>query len=104
MRTAATLGHRHRPLHRQQAQSPWWASPGPRSVERVAAGARTRRVGVVDGEALLLDRVNEVDRGTGEVRGTHLVGDNMHTLVGGPHVAVDVPLVEVQLVAEAGAA
>ena len=43
------------------------------SVERVAAGARTRRVGVVDREALLLDAVDEVDLRTVEVGDAHPV-------------------------------
>jgi len=42
--------------------------PGPPSVERVAAGAGPRRIGVVDGEALLLDRVDEVDGGCSGLR------------------------------------
>src|SRR5699024_11188598 len=44
-----------------------------RSVERVAAGAGTAGVRVVDGEALLLDRVGEVDGRTTEVGNAHPV-------------------------------
>ena len=43
------------------------------SVERVAAGAGAGGVGVVDGEALLLDGVDEVDRGALDVGGAHPV-------------------------------
>src|SRR5579863_4887121 len=78
--------------------------PGPPSVERVAAGAGPRRVGVVDGEALLLDRVNEVDGGARQVRGAHLVGDHVHAAEVGLDVAVDLALVEVELVAQSRAA
>src|ERR1700760_560768 len=46
------------------------------SVERVAAGAGTGRVRVVDREALLLDGVHEVDRGTHQVRRGHLIGND----------------------------
>src|SRR5580698_6229308 len=74
------------------------------SVERVAAGARTRRVRVVDRETLLLDRVHEVDGGAHQVRGAHLVGHHPDTAEIGHDVAVDLTLVEVQLVPQAGAA
>src|SRR4051812_45439164 len=75
-----------------------------RSVERVAAGAGAARVGVVDREALLLDRVDEVDRGAAEVRAAHPVDDDLDAteLVG--LVAIEEPLVEEELVAQAGAA
>src|SRR5205823_1851551 len=58
-------------------------------VERVAAGAGPGRVRVVDREALLLDCVDEVDGGAGEVRSAHLVGDHVHALEHGVDVAVD---------------
>src|SRR6516225_7453892 len=74
------------------------------SVERVAAGAGPRGVRVVDGEALLLDRVDEVDRGPAEIGGAHLVRDHLHGAELAHYVAVDLALVEVQLVAQAGAA
>jgi hypothetical protein len=73
-------------------------------VERVAAGAGPGRVGIVDRETLLLDRVDEVDGGAGEVRGAHLVGDHVHALEHGVDVAVDLALVEVELVTQARAA
>src|SRR5215813_302467 len=75
----------------------------PPSVERVAAGAGPGRVGVVDREALLLDRVDEVDSGAGQVRGAHLVGDHVHALELGLDVTVDLALVEVELVAQSRA-
>src|SRR6201987_2571268 len=52
---------------------------GSASVEGIAAGAGTRRVRVVDREALLLDRVHEVDRRAHQVRRAHLVGDHPKT-------------------------
>src|SRR3954451_11939056 len=64
------------------------------SVERVAARARTGRVRVVDREALLLDGVDEVDGGAGQVGRAHPVCDHMHAAVRGNDVAVHVPLVE----------
>ena len=45
----------------------------PGSVKRVAAGARTGGVGVVDGETLLLDGVDEVDRRAFDVGRAHPV-------------------------------
>src|SRR6266480_3886035 len=77
---------------------------GPASVERVAAGAGPGRVRVVDRETLLLDRVDEVDGGAGEVRRAHLVGDHVHAFELGIDVAVDLALVEVELVTQARAA
>ena len=47
------------------------------SVERVAAGAGALRVGVVDGEALRVDPVDEVDRGAGQVRHAHPVDHDL---------------------------
>src|SRR5260370_5402816 len=80
------------------------ARPGRASVEGVAAGAGTRRVRVVDRETLLLDRVHEVDGRAHQVRGAHLVGHDLHAAELGDDVAVDVALVEVELVAKARAA
>src|SRR3984885_3940385 len=74
------------------------------SVEGVAAGARTRGVRVVDGETLLLDRVDEVDRRAHQVRGAHLVRHDLHAAEVGHDVAVDLALVEVELVAKPRAA
>src|SRR5262249_17593829 len=76
----------------------------PASVEGVAAGAGARRVRVVDREALLLDRVHEVDGRAHQVRGAHLVGHDLHAAELGDDVAVDVALVEVELVAKTRAA
>src|SRR5690606_6229411 len=74
------------------------------SAEAVAAGAGAARVGVVDGEALLLDGVGEVDRRALEVGGAHPVDDDLHAAEVGEQVAVEGALVEVELVDEAGAA
>src|SRR5690349_7537403 len=80
------------------------SAPSVTSVERVAARARTRGVGVVDREALLLDGVDEVDLGTVEVGDAHPVHDHGHAVEVGGHVAVEGALVEEELVAEARAA
>src|SRR5689334_711165 len=75
-------------------------------VEGLAAGARAAGVGVVDREALLLDGVHEVDRRAGEVGHAHAVDDDLHRAAGVllHGVAVEGPLVEEELVAQAGAA
>src|SRR5580704_9129712 len=52
--------------------------PSRGSVEGIAAGAGTRGVRVVDREALLLDRVHEVDGRAHQVRGAHLVGHDLY--------------------------
>src|SRR5271166_2599757 len=80
------------------------ATPRPASVERIAAGAGARRVRVVDREALLLDRVHEVDGRAHQVRGAHLVGHHPDAAELADDVAVDLALVEVELVAKPGAA
>ena len=72
--------------------------------ERVAAGAGSAGVGVVDGEALLLDGVDEVDRRAREVGRAHPVDDDAHAAEVGDDVAVEGALVEEELVAQAGAA
>src|SRR5690606_7745488 len=69
-----------------------------------SAGAGRARVGVVDREALLLDRVREVDGGALEVGDAHLVEDDLDTVEVADRVAVEQTLVEVQLVDQAGAA
>src|SRR5919199_2930061 len=74
------------------------------SVEAVAAGAAAGRVRVVDREALLLDGVGEVDRGAVEVGSAHPVDDDLDAAEVAQQVAVEHPLVEVELVDEAGAA
>src|SRR5258708_853407 len=71
------------------------------SVEGVPASARSAGVRVVDRESLLLDRVDEVDGGTSQVRPAHLVGHNLDPVEGADDVAVDLALVEIQLVAQA---
>src|SRR6478609_5603907 len=74
------------------------------SAEGVAAGAGAARVGVVDREALLLDRVGEVDRRALEVGDAHLVDHDLDAVVVAQRVAVEHALVEVELVDQAGAA
>src|SRR5699024_9448461 len=73
------------------------------SVERVTAGAGARRPGVVDGEALLLDGVDEVDRRAGEVRDAHAVHGELDPAEVVDDVAVERAVVEEQLVAQARA-
>ena len=73
-------------------------------VEAVATGAGRACVRVVDGEALLLDGISEIDRCTGEVRHAHLVHDEAHTPDNVSLVTVELAVVEVQLVAQASAA
>src|SRR3954449_3607978 len=74
------------------------------SVEAVAAGAAAGRVRVVDREALLLDRVDEVDDGAGEVGPAHPVDDDLHAGEVVELVALEGALVEEELVAQATAA
>src|SRR6478735_7209965 len=74
-----------------------------KSVEAVAAGAAAGRVGVVDREPLLRDRVLEVDRRAVEVRDAHVVDDDLDALEVDRVVAVEIALVEVELVNEAAA-
>src|SRR5699024_3661765 len=74
------------------------------SAEGVAAGAGAARIGVVDGEALLLDGVGEVDHRTREIGAAHLVDDDLDAVEVGHQVVVHGALVEVELVDQAGAA
>src|SRR4029079_14577049 len=73
-------------------------------VARVVACAGAGRVGVVDREALLLDRVDEVDHRAVEVGHAHPVDDDGHAVEVRHDVAVEGPLVEEELVAQARAA
>src|SRR5207237_1813863 len=75
-----------------------------RLAEGLAAGAATGGVGVVDREALLLDRVDEVDRRTQQVGVAHAVDDDVDPAEVGDDVTVERAVVEEQLVAKAGAA
>src|SRR6266705_7069332 len=76
----------------------------PSAAERVAAGTTTRRVRVVDGEALLLDRVGEVDGRPDEVRRAHPVDDDRDAGGVDVDVTVERPLVEEELVLQTRAA
>src|ERR1044072_6110179 len=75
-----------------------------RSVEGVAAGAGALRVGVVDREPLRVDPIREVDRGAGKVGRAHAVDDDGHTAEVLDDIAVELTLVEEEVVAQAGAA
>src|SRR5262249_19352624 len=74
------------------------------SVEGVAAGAGSGGVRVVDGETLLLDGVDEVDRGALDVRGAHPVDGQRDAAELRGQVAVESPVIEEEVVAQAGAA
>src|SRR6185436_5814787 len=74
------------------------------SAEGVAAGAGAARVGVVDGEALLLDGVGEVDGRAVQVGSAHPVDDDLDSAEVDDQVTVEGALVEVELVDQAGAA
>src|SRR5699024_6155574 len=92
----------HEAVHGQR----WRAAHQPGSlrstflVERVTAGAGAGGVGVVDGEALLFDAVDEIDGCADQVRGAHTVGDHLDTTDVDDHVPVQFALVEVELVAQ----
>src|ERR1700757_4381176 len=75
----------------------------PASVEGVAAGAGAGGVRVVDGEALLLDGVDEVDGSALYVRRAHPVDGQRHAAEVGGEVAVERAVVEEQVVTQAGA-
>src|ERR1035437_6340932 len=70
------------------------------SVERVAAGARTAGVRVVDRETLLLDGVDEVDGGALDVGSTHPVDSEVDAVELLDEVPVDGTVVEEQLVSQ----
>jgi len=81
------------------------------SVEGLSASAASGGVGIVNGEALLLDAVGEVDGGTRQVGHAHTVDDDLDavhlTAPGGEGahcVTVQETLIEVELVDQAGAA
>src|SRR5918993_993830 len=94
-RPARSRRRRSRPRRRWP---PWWL------VEGLAAGAGAGGVGVVDGEARLLEGVEVVDGGAAEVGGAHLVGHHGHAVDLAADVAVQGAVVEEQRVAEPGAA
>src|SRR5690349_9846810 len=71
------------------------------SVERVAASAGAGGVRVVDGETLLLDGVDEVDRGALHVRGAHPVNSKLHAAEFRGEITVEGPVVEEEVVAQA---
>src|SRR4029453_1128808 len=75
-----------------------------RSVKAVATGARAGGVGIVDREALLLDRVDEVNGRAHQVWPAQPVGDDVHSAKDVDDVAVEAALVEEQLVAQSRAA
>src|SRR5262245_29631318 len=70
------------------------------SVERGAARAGALRVRVVDREALSVDTVDEVDRGAAQVRSAHPVHHDLDAAELVDDVALEVTLVEEELVAQ----
>ncbi len=73
-------------------------------MEAVSTRAATARVRVVNGEALLLDGVLEVDGRTIEVRDAHLVDDDLDAVAElVRRIPIERTLVEVQLIDQAGA-
>src|SRR5215207_11604627 len=75
-----------------------------RSVEAVTASAGPGGIRVVDGEALLLDGVHEVDGGAHQVWSAHPIGDDVDATELPHDVAFEVALVEEELIAQARAA
>ena len=73
------------------------------SVEGFAAGAGVLGVGVINGEALTLNRVGEVDRGAAQVGNAHAIDDDLNAVEGTHGVPVEAAIVEVELVDQAGA-
>ena len=73
------------------------------AVEGLTAGAGVLGVGVIDREALTLNRVSEVDRGTAQVRHAHAVDDDLDAVERTNRVAIKRAIVEVQLVDQTGA-
>src|SRR5699024_10870472 len=73
-------------------------------VEGVTTGAGGTGIRVVDGEALGLDRVREVDLCAEQVWGAHLVHDQTNTSDNVLLVAVEGAVVEVELVTQTGTA
>ena len=74
------------------------------SVEGFAAGTGVLCVRVVDREALTLDGVSEVNRGTTQVGHAHAVDDDLDAVEGTDSVPVEHAVIEVKLVDQARAA
>src|SRR5690606_2597241 len=73
-------------------------------AERLAAAAGAARVGVLDLEPRLLERVDVVEHRAGQVDGALVVDDHAHRAGGELVVVVGDPVVEAELVLEPGAA
>ena len=72
-------------------------------MEGVSTGATALRIRVIDSEALLLDGVLEVDRGTVEVWAALAVNNDSDTIKLNDGIAVFDPLIKEQLVNESRA-
>lgn len=73
-------------------------------MEGISAGAASRRIGVIDGEALLVDGVSEVDAGSAQIRCAHPVSHDGDTVVVCRDITIEFPIVEVELIAQTRAA
>ena len=83
-------------IHREPSADRTPRLGGTYSVEGISTRARARGVRVVDREALLLDRVFEVNGSALEVGNAHLVDDHLDPVEVTSHVAVEQTLVEVE--------
>src|SRR5699024_9689081 len=72
------------------------------SVERIATGAATARVRIVDRETLLFDAVDEVDRSAFHIRCAHPVDRELQAVEVLEQVSIEITLVKEQLVPETG--
>ena len=72
-------------------------------MEGFAAGAGILGVRVVDREALTFDGVGKVDRRSAQVGNAHAINDDLDAVEGTHGVPVEAPIVEVELVDQAGA-
>ena len=72
-------------------------------VERVSTRTASRRLRIIDGETLFLDRILKVDRGSVEIRHAHLVDNDLDSIEVDGDISLEQTLVKVELVDEARA-
>ncbi len=72
-------------------------------AEGVSASAGAASVRIVDREALLLDGVDEVDRGAAQVGGAHAIGDDADSAELAYDIAIEAAVIEEELVPQARA-
>jgi hypothetical protein len=75
----------------------------PQLAKTIAARTTALSVGVIDRETLFLDRIFEVNFGPIEVRGTHLVNNQLDTVEFGDQVVGHESFIEKKLINQAGA-